>query len=226
MAIVTEVRFVHEHGALADTLNALPNLDVTVVRDARTDPEHSVYVIRFEGCDLDRIEAALEADHTVGSVTPMPGFEEQQLLGVEFGSETRLLNPMVTSEDGFVIEARGSNAGDGPRGWHERWLLPDGEALRNIWHHARENEFAFEVLELRQHGYADADFHGADVVTDQQREALVAAFEGGYFTEPREMSLAELAEALDVSPTAAAGRITRGLKSLIGAALIVDGREQ
>lgn len=226
MAIIAEVRFVHEHGGLADTLAALPDIDATVVRDARTDPEHSVYVIRFEGNELDEVETALEADHTVSNVTPMPGFEEQQLLGIEFAPETMLLNPEVTNENGFVIEARSSNAVDGTRGWHERWLLPDGESLRNIWQHARQVGFEFEVLELRQHGRADGDFHGSNVVTDQQREALTSACEGGYFTEPREMSLEELADALDVSPTAAAGRLRRGMKSLIGATLIVDERER
>lgn len=226
MAIVTEVRFVHEHGALADTLNALPEVDVTVVRDARTDPEHDVYAIRFDGGELDDLEAVLEADHTVRDVTPMPGFDDQRLLGIAFAPETKLLNPKVTNEDGFVIEARGSNAREGPRGWHERWLLPDGEALRTIWEHARRNGFEFEVLELRQHGNPNRDFHGSDVVTAPQREALTTAYEGGYFTEPREMSLEELAETLDISPTAAAGRLRRGLKAMVEATLIVDEAEQ
>jgi len=226
MAIITEVRFVHEHGALADTLNALSEADVAVVRDARTDPEHNVYVIRFEGAPLDEIEAVLADDHTVDSVDPMPGFEDQQLLGVEFAPGTMLLNPQVTNEDGFVIEARGSRVGAGARGWHERWLLPDGESLRNIWEHAREHGFEFDVLELNQHGRADPDFRRADVVTDQQREALTTAFDGGYFTEPREMSLEELAESLDLSSTAAAGRLRRGMKALIGATLIVGDQEQ
>lgn len=226
MAILTEVRFVHEHGALVDTLNALPEVDVTVVRDARTNPDHSVYAIRFEGVGPGAVEPVLEADHTVREVTPMPGFEEQTLLGVEFASDTRLLNPEVTSEGGFVIEAHGSNVTDGLRGWYERWLLPDGEALRRIWQRALDDGFEFEVVELYQPGRADTEFHGVDVVTDQQREALTVAYEGGYFAEPREMSLEELADAIDVSPTAAAGRLNRGMKALIGATLLVDGDGQ
>lgn len=226
MAIITEVRFHHEHGALADTLEALPEVDISIVQDARTDPEHDLYVVRFEGSDTAEIERVLGEDHTVASVEAMPGFEDQKLLGIEFEEGTMLLNPQVTSKDGFVIEARGSNLDGEPRGWHERWLLPDGDALRSVWEYARENGFEFDVLELDQHGRADPDFKRADLVTDQQREALLMALEEGYFTEPREMSLEELAQALGLSSTAAAGRLRRGMKSLVGATLIVDGQER
>ncbi|MEF8757654.1 MAG: helix-turn-helix domain-containing protein [Halobacteriales archaeon] len=226
MAIITEVRFAHEHGALADTLNALSDVDVAVVREARTDPEHDVYVIRFEGGDLQEIKEVLAADHTVHDVDPMPGFEDQKLLGIQFTPETMLLNPEVTREDGFVIEAKGSPVGGGKRGWHERWLLPDEESLRGIWEYARERGFDFEVFELHQHERDNSDFRRSDIVTEQQREALTAAFEGGYFTEPREMSLEELADELDLSSTASAGRLRRGMKSLIGATLVVDGEER
>lgn len=224
MAIIAEVRFAHEDSGLFHTLNELPEVDVSVVRDARTDPGHDVYVIQFSGGELTEIEAVLEDDHTVESVTRLPGFETQQLLGIEFAPVTLLLNPKVTAANGFVIEARGS-AVDGTRGWHERWLLPDGEALRSIWRHAREQGFDFEVVELHQHGRADKGFHGSDVVTEEQREALTAAREGGYFTEPREMSLEELAETLGISSTAAAGRLRRGMKALVGATLILDEDE-
>lgn len=219
MAIITEVRFSHDDAALVETLNDLPDVEISVVRDARTDPGQDVYVIQFEGGDLAEIESVLAADHSVESVTRLPGFESQQLLGIEFSPEAELLNPLVTHEDGFVIEARGSATG-GTRGWHERWLLPDGEALRRIWQYAREHEFDFEVLDLRDHGRADADFHGLEAVTSEQREALTVAAEGGYFTEPREMSLEELAAELGISSTAAAGRLRRGMKALVGVTLI------
>lgn len=226
MAIITEVRFVHEHGALVDTLTALPEADVAITRGAPPDPDHSIYAVRFEGADLDEIEATLADDHTVYDVHPMPEFEDRQLLGVEFASGAMLLNPAVTQEGGFVVEARGATTDGRLRGWYERWLLPDEASLRNVWQYAREHDFEFEVLELHQHGRTDSEFRGTDAVTAPQREALTTAWRGGYFAEPREMSLDELAAALDLSPTAAAGRLRRGMKALIGSVLTVDDREE
>lgn len=225
MPIITEVRFAHEDGALADTLGALPDFTVTVVQEASTDPERDVYLLGFDDGDDTDLRPFLEADHTVREVTPMPEFEERRMWGVEFAAEATLLAPQVTSEDGFVLEARSANADREPRGWHEHWLLPDREALHDIWQYARDEGFAFEVLEFRQQGRADPEYSGPDAPTEQQREALVAAYERGYFAEPRETSLEELAESLGLSSTAVAGRLRRGMRSLIGMTLVVDSSE-
>lgn len=223
MSIITEVRFAHEDGALADTLNAHPDLAVSVIREASTNPEHNIDLFRFGECD--EIEAILEEDHTVSDVKPMMGFEDQRLLGIEFEPEAKLLNPEVTKEDGFVLQAQDSNT-SGLRGWHERWLLPNRNALQDIWQYARDEGFTFEVLEFHRQGHTTNPAHlGLNALTEQQRETLIAAYEQGYFTEPRETSLEELAVSLDLSATAVGGRLRRGMKALIGITLAVDDDE-
>jgi hypothetical protein len=225
MSIITEVRFAHEDGALADTLNAHPDLAVSVIREASTNPEHNIDLFRFG--ERDDIETILEEDHTVSEIKPMLRFEDQRLLGIEFEPGAKLLNPEVTNKDGFVLQAQDSNTSGSLRGWHERWLLPDRNALQDIWQYARDEGFTFEVIEFRQQGQATPipGQPGLNALTEQQREALVAAYEQGYFTEPRETSLEELAVSLDLSATAVGGRLRRGMKSLIGITLAVDDYE-
>lgn len=221
MPIITEVEFGHEHGALAETLDTLPELSVSVVRETRTDPRRSLYLMRFDDPDTD-LAAVLTADSTVRAVEPMPGFEEQQVWGVEFAADTMLISPRVTNDDGFVLDASSTAVTETLRGWHERWLLPDREALHDIWDYARSNGFEFEVLAFRRQGETDFAYSGPDAPTDQQREALITAYHAGYFSEPRETSLDEIATELDISPTAAAGRLKRGMQSLIAMTLAVD----
>jgi len=223
MAIITDVRFAHERGALADTLDALPETELTVVQETGTDPEHSRDLIRFEGAPP-TLPRVLDRDPTVRDAEPIPGDVRTQLWGVEFDSEAKLLNPRVTSEGGFVLDARSARPEGGRRGWYERWLLPGRAALRDVWEHARSEGFDFEIVDIRQQGGGDPDAPDPDALTDQQREALVAAYESGYFAEPREVSLEELAASLDLSATAVGGRIRRGLNSLVGMTL-VDGRD-
>ncbi len=222
MAVITDVRFAHDDGALAGTLATLPDLEATVVSETSTDPGGH-YHLRFENVDPDRLADVLESDHTVNEATPMRESGENRLWEVEFAPETKLLAPLVTDEGGFVLEAQSVPAGTDleVRGWNERWLLPDREALHGVWQHARDVDFEFDVLELHQHGQTDAEYPGPDALTDEQREALVAAYEEGYFAEPRETSLEELAESLDISASAVRGRINRGLRSLIGAGLVL-----
>lgn len=226
MVIVTEVRFAHEDGVLTATFSRLSDLDATVVRETSTDPGQTVYVLRFEYDGPADIRQVLAEDPTVRNVEPMSGFETQKLWAVEFTSDAKFLNPEVTGEDGFVLDARSSNAGEQPRGWHEHWLLPDREALHDIWQYAREEAFEFEVLAFRNQGRTDPEYPGPTAPTDEQREALVAAYEQGYFVEPRETSLEELADSLDLSPTAVGGRLRRGMKALIGMTVVVDSPEE
>ncbi len=222
MAIITEVQFAHEDGFLVDTLTALPELDVIVVGEASTDPDKSVYYLRFEYEDDADVGATLDADHTVREATLMRKSGATRLWGIEFTAETELLAPLVTAEGGFVLDARSESGNSSPRGWHERWLLPDRKALQTIWEHASEIGFEFDVLDLYRRGRTDAEYPGPDALTDEQRETLLAAYKQGYFAEPRETSLEELAESFDLSASAVGGRINRGLKALIGAALVQD----
>lgn len=59
-------------------------------------------------------------------------------------------------------------------------------------------------------------------VTVEQREALVLAAERGLFDIPRETTLSELAEELDLSPSAVSERLRRGTFTLVTNTLSVD----
>lgn len=222
MPVIAEVQFAHEDGAIAYTLDHLPHVEARIMREASTAPEESVYYLRFENDSTDTIQSVLEDDHTVSEATPMPKFGDEHLWAVEFAETTKLLAPQVTSEGGLVVDARSSTPGHDPRGWHERWVLPNREAIHDIWEYAREEDFAFSLHKYHQGGRADTKYRGIDALTEEQRQTLTAAYERGYFAEPRETSLEELGETLDLSASAVGGRLKRGMKSLVGGTLVVD----
>lgn len=56
-------------------------------------------------------------------------------------------------------------------------------------------------------------------LTDTQREALVLAYERGYFNTPREASLEEIADELGITQQSLSSRLRRGQRRLIGATL-------
>jgi biotin operon repressor len=231
MPIVTEVRFAHPDGALADTLRALSDLEVTVIPEASMGPRRSIYLLRFgegerETVPVDEVVSVLEADHTVESVELMPVFEREPLIGVAFAPETKLLAPQVTSEGGFVLEARSSRPDEDLRGWYERWLLPSREALHGIWQHARDEGFEFDVIRFREQGDTAPEYAGTSRLTEEQRETLVLAYERGYFAEPRGTSLEDLAAELGISPTAVAGRLKRGMRALVGMTVVSDRSDE
>lgn len=64
-------------------------------------------------------------------------------------------------------------------------------------------------------------------MTTNQQDALVRAFEAGYFNVPKEVTLTELAEAQGVSHQAMSEQIRRGIHHLIEQTLITgDSNDQ
>lgn len=222
MVLVTEVRFAHERGALADTLTAMPDVSVDVVREASTAPGHSAYFFRFGHSCPEDVRPVLETDRTVRDFEPVSAVDDQRLWKIELAPETKLLSPIVTEQGGFVLDARSSHTRRDPRGWRERWFFPDQDGITVVWQHARAEEFEFDVLDLTRQLQPAATRMGTTPLTEQQRRTLLTAYERGYFEEPRKTSLEDLAETFDVSPSAINGRLRRGLKALIAAALIVE----
>lgn len=213
MTVITKIFFSHPEMALSHTISAVPGVNIRILPEVGTDPEHNMYFILVEGESTASFSEVLESDHTVEDVTVVSEYDDQQVYGVVFAAETKLLAPAVTAAGGISLKATCANDG-----WVERWQLPNREALTTVWEVAREESFQFDVLEL--YHVDDSRFDDGFGLTDEQRETLVMAHENGYFTEPRETSLVELADQLDISPAAASGRLRRGLETLVGVTLI------
>lgn len=208
MTVFTKVSFAHPDMALAHSIETVPSLDLRVLPEAGTDPEHDMYFFLLESGDVERVRTALEADHTVADDYLTSEYGGQWVFGIRFKPGTVLLAPRVTEMGGMALEARTSDDG-----WIERWQLPDRDALHTIWEHAREESFSFDILELYR---SDAPtFSETFGLTEEQRETLLAAYANGYFEEPRGITLEELADLQDISPSAASGRLRRGMGKLI-----------
>jgi predicted DNA binding protein len=128
---------------------------------------------------------------------------------------TKLISPKTVELGGLVHEAVSTE-----RGWSIRLQLPDRKALVALSEFCDEEGINFELKRMfRQDGWVRGEPTG---LTDAQRDALLAAYENGYFEEPREASLADLAEVLGISPTAVGGRIRRGTAELVEMVLLEE----
>lgn len=208
MSVITKVSFEHPDMALAGTIGTVPDLDLSVLPEVGTDPEHDRYFLQVEDGDIDRIRDALTEDHTVQQGYSTFQYGDTWIIGLQFTPETKLLAPSVTDMGGIVIEAK-----TGPSGWIERWQFPDREAVHGLWEYAHEESFRFDILELYRSD--ESLFEGSLGLTDPQTEAILTAYNNGYFKEPRDVSLEDLANELDISPSAASGRLRRGIEKLV-----------
>lgn len=215
MVLSTSVFVEHPEMALVPTIRSLPDATVGVVADAGTDPDHDVHYFWFEAADFDAVATALADDPTVAAFACIVEKPDRCIYRVEYSDGVKLVTPTITDVGGLTMESRSQSSG-----WMLEIQLPDHDALYDLNEYATREGIHLDVLKLDHAGtVSDGRDYG---LTEAQREAVVAAFVHGYYDEPRETSLEELAEFLDISPTAVGGRLRRGSARLVESVLLDD----
>ncbi|WP_424003471.1 helix-turn-helix domain-containing protein [Haloarcula salina] len=105
----------------------------------------------------------------------------------------------------------------------EQWLFrlrfADHTGLTEFHNYCTEHGIPIHVE--RTYTLSEAtDEHRQFDLTDEQREALVLALRRGYFATPRETSLGDLADELDISRQALSNRIRRSNEKVLQTVLI------
>lgn len=217
MSLIAVVDIAHPDLALMPTIRAVPEVSIQVLPHSGTDPDTGRFAFFVEGdpADIERFESALATDHTVAAQETISRSEGSAIYHLTHTDDAKLISPTTLQAGGMVREAKSTD-----RRWRMHLQFPDREALATLWEYCDAEDISFEVRRLyRQDGWAIGE--AADL-TDAQRTALLTAYRNGYFDEPRQTSLEELAEELDISPTAVGGRIRRGVAALIETTLVEE----
>ncbi|MBV0926358.1 helix-turn-helix domain-containing protein [Halomicroarcula limicola] len=218
MSVTAKIHIEHERLALIPTLQSLGEVEIRVVTQGTTAPGATNFPFLIKYDDRAELETMLDDDPTVESYELVDWTDDTGIYYIEHTPETVLISNVVTEVNGFLVhtETKGS-------GWLVRLLLPDKEALNTIWEFATDQGMTFTIIEI--YGTDDAGTDTSYGLTDEQTAALKTAYEKGYFGEPRDISLDEVASELGLSSTAMSGRLRRGMRNLV-AATIADVDEE
>jgi predicted DNA binding protein len=213
--ITAAVRIEHPDVVLTETVAYDRTSKVRSVSEAGTDPKSGKFFYHVESSDFRRFEDGLRNDHTVG------GFERvietrdgKAIYSFEYTDKAKVFSPVISAANGVVLDME--NDGDA---WIFTVWMPDRTNLADLWDTERQHGIDIELPRVNEYaslGDTDAG------LTDSQREALLVAFEAGYFEEPRNATLSEVAAELDISQPAAGGLLRRGIKRLIVSSLTED----
>jgi predicted DNA binding protein len=222
MTLIAVVEIEHSALALGPTIRNLPEASMQVIPHSGTDPDTGMFffLVEHDHDDFDAVEAQFDRDATVEEWTRIADDGTTRIYRLQHTPETKLLTPEVTKVGGFTLEAKSTG-----HGWRIRLQLPGREALSELWDYCREEEISFELVQMYQQEGISLD---GKPLTEPQRTTLLAAYERGYFDEPRGTSHKEIADLLGISPTAVGGRIRRGTARLIEMVLAdeVDERRE
>lgn len=210
------VRAEHPDIVLTGAVTHDPSSDVASVSEAGTDPTSGKFFYRIESDDFGRFEEGLREDRTVGVFERVIETRDgEAIYSFEYTDEAKLLSPVVSAANGVILDMKNDGSA-----WVLSIWMPERTDLVHLWDYARGNGIEIDLRRINEYdslGNTDAG------LTDSQREALLVAFETGYFEEPRNATLGELADELDISQPAASGLLRRGIKRLVVSSLVDDG---
>lgn len=209
------VRVEHPDIVLTGTVTHDRSSTVASVSEAGTDPTSGKFFYHIESSDFRRFEEGLRNDHTVGEFERVSETgDDRAIYSFEYTDDAKVLSPVISAANGVILDMENDGSA-----WTLTVWMPDRTDLAHLWDYAQENDIGIELLRVNEYagiGTTDAG------LTDSQREALLVAFERGYFEEPRDATLSDVAAELNISQPAASGLVRRGVKRLIVSSMMDD----
>jgi len=218
--MVTVAEFTVPSGELPSStvFDRLPGLTVELERVVPTEDVIVPYAW-VHGVEVDEVERVVDAfpeekpHPDLRGIEIIDRVEGDVLLRFEWEADVRgLLRPIAESDVVLV-----SAVGTADR-WHIEVRGEDRAAISDFQTRCIENAVPVELVAL--HSVVPMRTRDDGLLTGAQREALLLAYERGYFRSPREATLAEIAEELGITGQSLGSRLRRGIGRLVADAVV------
>lgn len=192
---------------LSDVAAAMPTLTVQLEGSEQLHSGSLVLFIRATGLSFDGLDTALaDAPIVEDKYLISEGETVRRYQLITIGRRPPYLDDLMTSrmlpETITVL----------PDGWRITQQFADRDAFATCREFWRDLDASFHLERLYDSHTTDAELIG---LTGKQREALLAAYEEGYFAVPRQASMAAVTATLDISVSALVERLYRAQAHLI-----------
>jgi hypothetical protein len=165
---------------------------------------------------LDAVQKRLASLTELRSVSILQRFDDRGLFEAEWDPEYLGIMRAISNADLTVVSATGS-----VDGWTFELRSVDASQLRSFRDSCQEN--GIPVSLKRIHRLAPLPSVDSEYgVTPAQREALVLAYERGYYDSPAGTSLSALGEELGITGQSVGSRLRRGTASLLANTLVEE----
>ena len=171
----------------------------------------------MRGTIADDIETAFSAHPGVETIRLVDSVEDEYLLRVEWALEyAGILSTLVETEIPLL------NAVGTKHQWIFEVRVDDRSDIATFQQRCREVDIPVTLTKL--HALTPVETETEAALTDTQQEALVLAYDRGYFESPREVTMEDLGDELDISQQAVGSRLRRGIKHILGTTLSETGQ--
>lgn len=214
---IAELHLAHPDLALTHTIETVPEMEIELEYQTITDA--GTYYLFFNVADGEfaEFETAVEADPTVTDATLILETVDFRIYRMELVATEHLVLPEAAKLGMRVLH---SHSGDS--GWISKIEVPDAALLQEFRNRCRQKDIEFTVRQIYQRHDEDDGGGGEYGLTPVQRETLISAHRAGYFSEPRDTSLQEIADQFGVSSSSASGRLRRAMATLVENTLLEE----
>jgi predicted DNA binding protein len=217
MSIIAEFTMRSSRLALQPTLQAMPDVTVELEGQIATSHHHPLLVVWATGGDVTAFESGLDGDPTVERATVVERLEETRLYRIELTDDLQAVYPTYQELGAAPLAGTGTH-----EGWYRRVRFPDRDALARFRDFCTDRDITFSLHRLYRPSAIESDDDLG--LTDEQRRALQAAFQAGYFEVPRGTGLAELGDHLGVSAQSVSERLRRGVGRVLATTVCREKR--
>lgn len=209
MTTIAELALSTDEFALAETFRRLPDVAVRVESVVAEGPDRTSPLVWFAGVDRDDVDAALEDDPTVDTYERLlENGDDEWFYRLQYGEGVSSICCAVYTSGGTVLDAHVTESQ-----WTLRLLFPDREGLSEAVSAIEDRDVHVDVRRMVEAG-GDDGLETTAALTEPQQEAIAEAYRQGYYDVPREISLEELANELDISHQALSERLRRANRVL------------
>ncbi|ELY60098.1 DNA binding protein [Natronococcus amylolyticus DSM 10524] len=207
MAIIAEFIIPVESFPLGRVFDDLPTATVEIERVIPTDQGQLPYFWIADAPD-DTIQDVLTTEAAFESVTRIDYYENQGLYRAQWNPEVKGVLTAILDKDLTLLSAIGTN-----KQWTFEFRAEDSDQISAFQQYCADHEINTQLTRLQSLAELQAgDEYG---LTANQHEALLLAFNEGYYNQPRETDLQTLADQLGISRPSFADRLHRGYHNLL-----------
>lgn len=161
----------------------------------------------------EEVLAGFRANPGVESIRLIDEVNGDILIRVEWRHDADGIIHAVANSEVTLLSAMGSN-----RGWTFEVRTEGSDELRAFQDSCQRDGIPVQLRGL--HALTPLREPGEHTLTATQREALIIAFEQGYYDSSQQVTLEEMATELGITGQSFGSRLKRGIKRLIGSTLI------
>ncbi|WP_101295191.1 helix-turn-helix domain-containing protein [Halegenticoccus soli] len=215
MSVIAEFTVPAEEFALGRALKRDSKMEIEFERTVPSRTDRLPFFFVWDCSDYEAFEREARKEPEIEELALVERFDAGALYRVKWTEHVDEFIQAIMQADATIVEAVGND-----ETWSFELRFPDSENVSRFQSELREYEMGVRVNRIATE--LDAKSAESYGLTDPQREALLAAFRRGYFSEPRAVSLSDLAAELGISSAAATGRMRRAVRTLIANTLLRD----